>query len=246
MSPLRIARKQRDATLEQVCADLDAKSATGSCGITPSMLSGWERALHVTSNGYRTLLSDYYQQPAEILFAHQDQLDPPGGDSPRLLITHRDLHAAMLAVVEDAHHWLAVTGSRSRDIAYLQAIETVLADRHELVHYRILFGPPRHTLLRDHLLRLIELRDPDDRSLGIKTLHIAMIDIIDAPDIPERFFAANEHTAVVPIPSLTSSDAFDSGVMLDVGARLIDHARQLYAAGRKVETSHALRALSPS
>jgi hypothetical protein len=78
----------------------------------------------------------------------------------------------MTEVVHDARQYLAVVGSRSRDAVYLQAIETVLAERPELVHYWVLFGPPRHQVLKDHLLRLITIRDPHDRSLGVKTLHI--------------------------------------------------------------------------
>lgn len=46
-------------------------------------------------------------------------------------------------------------------------------------------------------------------------------------------------------PSLTSAEAFDSGVLLDPKAaeRLIDHARPCYAAARRVETVQAIRAL---
>jgi hypothetical protein len=49
----------------------------------------------------------------------------------------------------------------------------------------------------------------------------------------------------VPIPSLTSSEAFDSGVLLEAGVaeRLIDHARQVYAGARRVETEQALQDL---
>jgi hypothetical protein len=36
----------------------------------------------------------------------------------------------------------------------------------------------------------------------------------DADGMPERFFCASEQMAVVPIPSLTSHEAFDSGVVL--------------------------------
>jgi transcriptional regulator with XRE-family HTH domain len=242
-SPLRLARlaKGNGTTLEQVCADLDQRSETGSSGVTPGMLSGWELGKHVTSPRYRAMLAAYYKQTAERLFAHQDLALAEDSDIPRLLLSHRELHHAMLAVVEGAHHYLAVTGSRSRDTAYLHAIETALAQRPSLVHYRILFGPPRHRTLTEHLLRLVELRNPEDRSLGIKTLHISMIDT----DIPERFFAANDTAAVVPIPSLTALDGFDCGVILGTpGARLIDHARQLYAAGRKLETVAALEQLT--
>ncbi|PXX69353.1 hypothetical protein DFR70_1021042 [Nocardia tenerifensis] len=233
-SPLRRARRAKDVTLEQVCAALDQLSSTGSSGVHPSMLSAWERGRHQTSDKYRTMLAAYYKVPVAQLFAHQDLAAAQDSETPRLLLDHRQLHHAMLGVVRNARHYLAVTGSRSRDGDYLAAIESVLAARPSLVHYRILFGPPRHAVLTDHLRRLIDLRDPDDRSLGVKTLHISMV----TADIPERFFAANDTTAVVPVPSLTSLEGFDTGITLGVvGARLIDHARQLYAAGQKVESA---------
>jgi hypothetical protein len=109
----------------------------------------------------------------------------------------------MTRVVRDAREYLAVVGSRSRDPAYLAAIEAVLEQRPELVHYRVLFGLPRHQVLKDHLLRLVAIRDPHDRSWGVKTLHIGIVE--DDPGTPERFFCAGESSAVVPIPSLTSA-----------------------------------------
>lgn len=91
-------------------------------------------------------------------------------------------------------------------------------------------------MLRDHLLRLLELRDPGDRSLGVKTLHLGIVE--DTVGTPERFFCASEQMAAVPIPSLTSAEDFDSGVLLGPVAarRLLDHGRQAYAAARRVET----------
>jgi len=146
------------------------------------------------------------------------------------------LRAAMLATVRGARECLVVTGSRSRDTDYLTAIEDALAERPALACYRVLFGLPHHQALKDHLVRLLELRDPEDRSLGIKTLHIGLVR--DTERSPERFFVASESMAVVPIPSLTSHEGFDSGVVLGAGAarRLLDHGRQAYAAAVKVET----------
>ncbi|MFI0451363.1 hypothetical protein [Actinomadura sp. 6N118] len=130
---------------------------------------------------------------------------------------------------------MIVVGSRSRDAEYLAAIEAVLVQQPSLVHYRVLFGPPHHQVLKDHLIRLLQVRDPHDRSQGMKTLHLGLIDGMTSP---ERFFCASEKAAVVPIPSLTSHEAFDSGVMLGVmeAARLLDHGRQAYAAARRIET----------
>ncbi|WP_143174456.1 helix-turn-helix domain-containing protein [Streptoalloteichus hindustanus] len=231
------------ATLEQLCEDLDHQSKEGSSGVTPSMLSGWERGVHITSIKYRKVLSDYFGQPPEVLFAHQDQKLTAASETPRLLVGHHDLREAMTEVVRDARQYLAVVGSRSRDGTYLDTIVAVLSERPELVHYRVLFGPPRHPVLREHLLRLVTIRDPHDRSLGVKTLHIGIVD--DDLRTPERFFCASESAAVVPIPSLTSSEAFDSGVLFESGVaeRLIDHARQCYAGARRVETEQALRDL---
>jgi hypothetical protein len=61
----------------------------------------------------------------------------------------------------------------------------------------------------------------------------------------------SEKAAVASIPSLTSAEAFDSGVRLGPGpaARLVDHVRQCYAAARKIETVSvvgALRLLRPA
>lgn len=120
-----------------------------------------------------------------------------------------ELQRAPLATVTGARECLVAVGSRSRDARYLTAIEEVLALHPALVCYRVLFGPPQHQVLKDYLARLVELRDPADRSLGVKTLHIGMVE--DTDSSPERFFCVSEQMAVVPIPSLTSHEAFDSG-----------------------------------
>lgn len=244
VSPLRQARLDRHATLEHICADLDDRSASGSSGVHPGMLSKWETGIHHTSAKYRRMLSDYYGRDAEVLFAHQDQRRDHPTVAPRLVHTHSALQEAMLTLVTEAQEYLVGTGSRSRDPDYLHAIEDAL-DRHSsLVHYRVLFGPPRHRILVEHLLRLIELRDPADRSHGVKTLHISMI---DNPDYPERHLLASERGAVVTIPSLTSAEGFDTAIVLGAaeGARYLEHVRQVYLCGRRLETSQALTALTP-
>ncbi len=52
--------------------------------------------------------------------------------------------------------------------------------------------------------------------------------------------------AAVPIPSLTSAEAFDSGVALGTAAarRLLDHGRQAYAAARRVESPQQVAELA--
>ena len=211
--------------------------------MTPSVVSGWELGRHTTSIGHRKTLCEVYGQPPEVLFARQDAGLGTAGTAPRLLATVADLRAAMLATVCGARDCLIVTGSRSRDPEYLTAIEAALAERPGLVHYRVLSGPPHHRVLRDHLTQLLELRDPGDRSLGVKTLHLGIVE--DIVTVPERFFCASEQMAAVPIPSLTSAEAFDSGMALGAAAarRLLDHGRQAYAASRREESRDLVAAL---
>jgi transcriptional regulator with XRE-family HTH domain len=242
-SPLRQARRARNWTLERLVEEIELRSPGGHSGVTPSMVSGWELGRHTTSIGHRTMLCDIFGQPPDALFAHQDEALVGQTPAPRLLARFCDLQEAMLATVASARECLVVTGSRSRDGKYLEAIETVLSERPSLVHYRVLFGLPHHVVLKEHLLALLRLRAPDDRSLGVKTLHLGMVEDVTAA--PERFFCASEQMAVVPIPSLTSHEAFDSGVVLggDAAERLLDHGRQAYAAARRIETAEAVTAL---
>jgi transcriptional regulator with XRE-family HTH domain len=244
-SPLRRARLARNWTLEDVAEEIDLRTPGGHSGVTPSMVSGWELGRHTTSIGHRKTLCEIYGQPPDTLFAHQDRgLTAAAG--PRLVAGFLDLQRAMLATVTGASQCLVALGSRSRDARYLGAIEDALAQRPALVCYRVLFGPPRHQLLRDHLVRLLELRDPEDRSMGVKTLHIGLVE--DAGGSPERFFCASEQMAVVPIPSLTSHEGFDSGVVFGPAAAawLLDHGRQAYAAARRIETISEIRDLKGS
>ena len=162
-SPLRRARLARNWTLEDVVEEIDLGTAGGHSGVTPSMVSGWELERHTTSIGHRKTLCEIYGLPPDGLFAHQDQ-GLAVGAAPRLVAGFPELQQAMLATVTGARQCLVALGSRSRDARYLEAIEEVLGQRPALVCYRVLFGPPRHQVLKDHLSRLVELRNPADRS----------------------------------------------------------------------------------
>jgi len=248
VSALRRARLHHNWTLERAVQEIGAHP-DGPSGATPSLLSAWERGNVVTSARYRSVLCAIYDESPEILFAHQDHnlwdlpltntAPAPSRQQPRLLRSYAVLSEAMQHVVESAQERLVVTGSRSRDAAYLAAIENVLYERPTLIHYRILFGPPRHEILQKHLRSLLTLRDPSDRSYGWKTLHIGLF---AESERPERFFVASEHAAVVTLPSLTAAEMFDTGISLtgpDATA-LVQHAIQLYAAAVPVETLDAM------
>jgi hypothetical protein len=146
------------------------------------MASAWELGKQRTSPRYRRICCEIYQLPPEVLFAHQDDpeerarlgladvevVDPHAGlGTPAgVVVGAGALFGAMLEVVEGAQEYLVVTGSRSRNQAYLEAIERVLSERPRLVHYRVLFGEPHHQVLKDHLLRLLELRDSKRREIA--------------------------------------------------------------------------------
>jgi transcriptional regulator with XRE-family HTH domain len=241
-SPLRAERKARNWTLENLVEQCDRRAEGGHSGVTASMISGWELGKHTTSIGHRKTLCEIYGKPADVLFAHQDE-GLSARSTPELLARFPDLQQAMLTTVATARECLVVMGSRSRNPDYLAAIEKALADQPSLVFYRVMFGPPRHPVLVKHLRGLLAIRDPRDRSQGVKTLNLG---VIDDDDVPERFFCASEGMAVVPIPSLTSHEAFDSGIQLGApeALRLLDHGRQAYASARRVETVEAIEELS--
>jgi hypothetical protein len=230
--------------------EIDQQSPDGTSGATASLLSAWERGKVRTSPRYRRALCEIYQQPVALLFAHQDSTtDADNGMAGeevrivRLLCSYRDLLDTMIEIAQGARRVLAATGSRARQPAYLRAVENALREHPSLVHHRVLFGPPRHHILQQHLLRLLQIRDPADRRFGMKTLHIGVVDPIWAP---ERFIVASESAAVVAMPSLTAVDAFDTGVLMTAngGRALVQHVRELYAAAHQLESAKQVRGLS--
>jgi transcriptional regulator with XRE-family HTH domain len=251
-SPLRLARRHRNWTLDRVVSEIDGH--LGGSGVTASLVSAWERGTRRTSPRYRAALCAIYGQPPETLFAHQDLgrpsvtlLDADEGliNPAEVICGFERLQAAMIRVVGSAIASLAIVGSRSRDRAYLATIEEVLGMRSRLIHWRVLIGPPHRQVLKDHLVRLLELRDPADRRYGMQTLHLGMV--VDQVREPERFFVASESQAVVTIPSLTAASNFDSGILLahPLQARaLVEHAKQLYAGSTKLETSATVQDLA--
>ncbi|MFF7816033.1 XRE family transcriptional regulator [Streptomyces sp. NPDC007945] len=229
-------------TLEEAVAALNR--ITGGTSDT-SQLSAWESGRRTGLRNRRGLVA-LYGKPSEMLFAHQDGQDGVARvlhQAPGTLVTRwAELVEAMISVVAGAREHLVVTGSRSREKAYLEAIETAVARYPGLVHTRVLYGPPSHPELAGHLVRLMELRDPGERRNGVRTLNIGYADRGEAL---ERFFVASETKAVVPLPSLHSADGFDCGIVLDgeAAAGLVHHGREACAAARLLGTIREVREL---
>ncbi|MFJ8852321.1 XRE family transcriptional regulator [Streptomyces sp. NPDC102437] len=244
-SALKRARLALNMTLEEAS---DALNAITGGATDASLMSAWESGRRRTGKRNRAGLCQMYRERPEALFAHQDGaatsvLETSGtAVVVKVLTRWTDLVEAMVDVVDGAREQLVVTGSRSREKAYLAAIETAVAQRPDMVHYRVLYGPPRHRALAEHLLRLLELRDPSTRRNGVKTLHMGMV---ESDQALERFFVASETAAVVPLPSFHGTEGFDCGVLVgrEAAVGLVHHGREACASARPVETIEAVRAL---
>ena len=167
-----------------------------------------------------------------------------GEGNVEILRSSEEVRRVMKELVEEAGQILVCCGSRSRDKTYLDSIEAKLRETPQLVHYRILMGPPHRNVLKDHLLHLLADRDPKDRTYGVQTLHVALY---DHPEVePERFVCANEKGALVVLPPFSAPGRFDSAVVFrdpsDVQA-LCHYVTSLYGAGDKLETEDAVRLL---
>ncbi len=183
----------------------------------------------------------------EVMAADRYELvyEIPAGEPVRLVTTVDELQAAMTGVVRGAAECLVSVGSRSRDAAYLDVIEQTLRERPRLVHYRVLIGPPHHQVFKDHLLRLLEIRDPSSREYGMQTLCVGLVD--DPVREPERFFVASERAAVVTLPSFNTAGAFDSGLVLERprdAQGLVQHGKALYAGSQRLEDVDTVKQLS--
>jgi hypothetical protein len=155
-----------------------------------------------------------------------------------------ELSAALIDVVHGARDQFVAVGSRSREPTYLREIEQAVQDRPEMVHYRILIGPPHSQVFKDHLLRLLELRRSDARPGGQRTLHISMLD--DLVNDHERFFVVSERAGVVALPSANSPGNFDTGLIVRDPAYiqgLLQHGKALYGR-RRLETTEAINELA--
>lgn len=150
-----------------------------------------------------------------------------------LLTSGAELSAALFDVVRGAQECLVAVGSRSSEPHYLQEIERAIADKPELVHYRILIGSPHSQVLKDHLLRLLKLDDARTGSSEDKRLHISIH--LDLTRYYERFFVVNETEAVTVLPSTNSPLNFDTGLHIHDPSYvqgLLQHGKALYGKHR--------------
>lgn len=151
------------------------------------------------------------------------------------------------AVVRQATSILVTTGSRSRDPQYLKAIEERLQELPRLKYYRVLYGPPHKQVFKDHLLRLLEIRSPHDRTYGYQTLHVSMFNKVYEQQ--EFCLCANEHEALLVLPPTGGFGFYDTALVVrnvDVVSAWVGWGQALYLApghDGRLETAQAVSAL---
>jgi hypothetical protein len=168
-----------------------------------------------------------------------------GAQTFRLLRTPEELLKFNMEIVDHAEEVLYVTGSRSRDTKYLDAIEKKLQASPALVHYRVLFGPPHHKSLHQHLLNLLTMRDPKDYTYGKKTICLGLYD--NSLRQFETFILGNEREALVILPSLSGVGEYNTAIVftgIDDVKGLHNFVKQLYTASEEIEQSEKIEALS--
>lgn len=162
----------------------------------------------------------------------------------RVIQTAQEKRACTSRIVTEANEILYVTGSRSHDTKYIKLIEARVAEHPELIHYRVLFGPPHYGLLKSHLRRLIEIRAGRDTELDYKTVFLGLYK--NTLKQYETFILGNEREAIVLLPSFSGVGESDSCLLLTSPASVEAMKRfvkQLYTASDSLDTLEAINGL---
>lgn len=163
------------------------------------------------------------------------------GSHPQIIRTAEELIYWNTQIASSARRVLVCVGSRSRDVKYLETIEKTLRDEPLLVHYRVMSWPPFKLVFQQHLLRVLEIRNPTDRRFGEKKTHVARY--TDLRRVPEHNFCVNETTGLIVLPSLHSVAEYNTALLIqepsDVDA-LIKLGKTLYQLGDPLETKDAI------
>jgi transcriptional regulator with XRE-family HTH domain len=158
-----------------------------------------------------------------------------------VLTSTADVIQANVDIASSAKEVLLCAGSRARDASYLSAIEVALGESPKLAHYRLMALPPFRRVFQRHLLRLIELRDPLDRSQGYKTIHVGIYQ--DTIKQPEFNACVNERTGLVVLPSIFSAGEYNTAMLTNDKAvvdGLIRYGKTLYQMSTPLETAWAI------
>jgi transcriptional regulator with XRE-family HTH domain len=160
-----------------------------------------------------------------------------GPSTAVIIASHADVVSKNIDIIANANKHIVCFGSRSRDQRYLMTIEEACKKNQALVYRRILFFKPFHQELQDHLLRILDIRSPIDRSKGRQTLYISVCD--DVLKQPELSICMNEKNANFILPSISEPGNYDTSLFID-DIRIIDGwtnlAHDLCRNHRPIET----------
>lgn len=210
------------------------------CRILEKMFPGWSAAQLFETVSPGQAVSPIPTSPKTSV---DDRFEQSVDGDVVLVTSGADLSNALIDVVRNAQECLVAVGSRSRAHGYLQEIEQAIKHKPSLIHYRILIGPLHSQVLKDHLVRLIELRCDRDAGDEAQSLHISIIN--DLTLYHERFFVASERAAVITLPSAHSPMNFDTGLIVRnpmYVQNLLEHGKALYSKNR-LECLDAVNAL---
>ena len=181
------------------------------------------------------ILSKFYGIEPHLLIKQED------GSSIKLLRTAQEMIDVNTKIATSARKFLACVGSRCSDENYMRIVEETLIKYPTVIHYRVMALPPFKKIFQDHLLKLLHIRNPVDRTHGYKTLHIGFHE--DTVRQPEYGICVNETTVLIVLPSMFGFGEYNTALLIeDVKAaeRYFFLAKSLYLAGRFLETKQAI------
>ena len=204
----------------------------------------------IASLGYFTLA--LLVATLSIALRSPDPNDVAEESTTKLLQGEDELYEALFvgpeSVVESTTSEIIVTGSRSRDSAYLDAIVEKIKSP-SIRHYRILFerSGKLSAELKRHLKTLLELSALDNRGAGDQRINVCWVP--HSSDFPERFICASDDRAVISTQSSSQIDGFDTGILITDAAFVQALRSQLknyrtLTGAREIKSLEELRTLS--
>lgn len=179
-----------------------------SCGVSARQLALWEEnhGMPIQLSSFKKLAKGCSCDPRELMLTEEP---------PHLVTTVADLIATNIAIVAEAQDFLYVTGSRSRDMDYLNAIVRRLEEVPTLIHRRVLFGPPRTSEMRAHIEALLAIAAQAAKWVtGVERMIIGMYED-DRNFPPEAAICMNERRALIVLPSVEGNWTYNTAVVFE-------------------------------
>lgn len=143
---------------------------------------------------------------------------------------YRELYQNKNSVIKGATSDIVITGSRSRDVGYLTAVEEKISGSN--VNYtRVLFEPVRKIEMKNHLTNIFEMMEGTTIPNGQNRISVGAM--AKEQDFPECFICANEKKAVIILPSFKVLRGYDTAIVITdaaVASQYINQVKSMYAA----------------